>query len=225
MFERPHHQRILRVLHALDGDLLERAHCYFGGGTAIVLALGEYRESVGIDFLCADREGYRLIRSAVAPPTLGSVARAPLEYAREVRTERAKIYTRVLVDDVPIKVEFVLEARIDLAGARDPQLRVPVLDRADMYAEKLLATADRGLDRGTWGRDLIDLGMMLLHWGPIPDAAWRKTEGAYGPGIRASFDKALALLERDGMLAQSMQQMHMDAALGEDLLAALRAAR
>jgi len=38
---------------------LVRCGCLFGGGTALVLQLGEYRESVDIDFLCvleANRE-------------------------------------------------------------------------------------------------------------------------------------------------------------------------
>jgi hypothetical protein len=53
MFERPHHQRIATLLQAFDADLLLQANCYFAGGTAIVLSLGEYRESLDVDFLCA----------------------------------------------------------------------------------------------------------------------------------------------------------------------------
>ena len=65
MFDLPHHQRIAQLLRGLDGVFLEKAHCYFGGGTAIALALGEYRESVDIDFLCASTDGYRVLRAAV----------------------------------------------------------------------------------------------------------------------------------------------------------------
>ncbi|MCW2313780.1 nucleotidyl transferase AbiEii/AbiGii toxin family protein [Rhodoferax antarcticus] len=54
MFERPHHQRIAQVLYALDAQLLRDKHCLFGGGTAIALRYGEYRESVDIDFLVSD---------------------------------------------------------------------------------------------------------------------------------------------------------------------------
>ena len=53
MFERPHHQRIAQVLRALDGPLLRENNCLFGGGTAIALRYGEYRESVDISiFWC-----------------------------------------------------------------------------------------------------------------------------------------------------------------------------
>ena len=62
MFRRPHHQRIARVLAALDTDLLRRHGCLFGGGTCIALRHGEYRESVDIDFLVSDALGYRELR-------------------------------------------------------------------------------------------------------------------------------------------------------------------
>ena len=44
MFERPHHQRIAQVLLALNGPLLRKHCCLFGGGTAVALHYGEYRE-------------------------------------------------------------------------------------------------------------------------------------------------------------------------------------
>lgn len=221
MFERPHHQRILQALRNLDGKLLAEANCFFGGGTAIVLALGEYRESVDIDFLCADRHGYRLLRSALAMPTLGKIATGPIEYVREVRTERDKIFTRILVDQMPIKLEFVLEGRIDLQGQVDPTLGVPVLARDDMYAEKLLATADRGLDASTMGRDLIDLAMMIDGWGAVPAVAWEKTEVAYGSAIRQSVGKARDFLLSGDRLARFMRTMQMDAAVEDRIREAL----
>ena len=39
------------MLEALDGDRLRTLRCWFGGGTAIALRHGEYRESVGIDYV------------------------------------------------------------------------------------------------------------------------------------------------------------------------------
>ena len=92
MFKRPRHQRIMSILQALDGDLLQEAQCYFAGGTAIVLALDEYRESVDVDFLC-NVDGYRVLRSAIAMPTLGQLVTRPVRYARGVRADRDKIST------------------------------------------------------------------------------------------------------------------------------------
>src|ERR1700755_2992465 len=128
MFKRPHHQRIMKILQILNSQLLQDANCYFAGGTAIVLALNEYRESVDIDFLC-NADGYRTLRSAIRMPTLGKLVTAPVQYARDVRADRDKISTLIEVDGIPTKVEFVLEGRIPISGEFDPGLGVPVLSR------------------------------------------------------------------------------------------------
>ena len=70
LFRRQHHNDILCALRCLNGSLLLDAECYFGGGTAIVLNIDEYRESVDIDFLCASQEGY----TALMPPRADSFA-------------------------------------------------------------------------------------------------------------------------------------------------------
>lgn len=225
MFERPHHRRVAHILRALDPDLLMRARCYFGGGTAIALQLGEYRESVDVDFLCSDKDGYRLLRNAITPPTLGAVLRAPVRHVRDVRTQRDKISTFLEVDQTPVRVEFVLEARIDISGAMDPLLGVPVLARHDMYAEKLLANADRALDRSQMSRDLIDLAMMIDAWGPIPSAALAKAEAAYGPAIGDYFDRGLTLLRDDRYRSECLAAMGMDPHLSDAIIATLQANR
>lgn len=187
LFERPHHQRILKLLGWLDARLLAEHSCYFGGGTAIVLQLGEYRESVAIDLLCASHEGYRFLRNAVSERSLGLLSTETLVLPREVRSDRYGIRTFCMVDGTPIKFEIVREDRIELGGAWVPGLPIQCLSRTDLYAEKLLAHTDRWADRSTLSRDLIDLAMMVHHWGPIPDEAWAKARDAYG----ASVDKAL----------------------------------
>lgn len=221
MFEREHHRRVASVLRAFDAELLDRAHCFFGGGTAIVMALGEYRESVDIDFLCCDREGYRELREALSGATLGALLRSPVKHVRDVRTERDRISTYLETDEVPIKVEFVLEGRIDIAGAMDDTLGVPLLSRVDMYAEKILANADRGLDRSTMSRDLIDLAMMIRGWGPIPTVAWSKTFDAYGVAVYEYYDKALRLLREQKHRSMCLATMSIDPALGESIVATL----
>lgn len=65
MYRRDRHRTVAVALRALDGTFLERASCFFAGGTRSVLELGEYRESEDLGFLCASREGYRTLRSAV----------------------------------------------------------------------------------------------------------------------------------------------------------------
>jgi hypothetical protein len=213
MFKRPHHQRIAYVLRALDGRLLKQAQCYFGGGTAIVLQCGEYRESVDIDFLCADAVGYRSLREAIAPPTLGSLLRKPIKHTRDVRTDRDKISTYLDVDGVNIRFELVREARIPLKPSSLDIEGVPVLANVDAYAEKLLANADRGVDRSTMSRDIIDLAMMVHTWGPVPRESVLKAELAYGSSVRKAWKKSVALVSDETYLARAVEAMSMDESL------------
>jgi Domain of unknown function (DUF1814). len=213
MFERPHHQRIAHVLRALDGDLLKRAHCFFGGGTAIVLQCGEYRESVDIDFLCADAAGYRLLRESIAPPKLGSLLRKPIAQVRDVRTDRDKISTYLDVDGVSIRFEMVREARIELGPSHLAIEGVPVIAHVDAYAEKLLANADRGVDKATMSRDIIDLAMMVHTWGPVPRDAVVKAEAAYGSSIVRAWKKSVTLVSDESYLKRCIEAMAMDEAL------------
>ena len=81
MFNRQRHKAILDLLHSFNSELLLNAKCYFGGGTAISLALDEFRESVDIDFLCADTQGYSLLRNAVSGNNLGKLLNQPVEYS------------------------------------------------------------------------------------------------------------------------------------------------
>ncbi|MBW9115627.1 nucleotidyl transferase AbiEii/AbiGii toxin family protein [Rhizobium cauense] len=53
-FKRPEHNIIAELLASMKQDVLIDSKCYFGGGTAIVLSLDEYRQSLDVDFLCAD---------------------------------------------------------------------------------------------------------------------------------------------------------------------------
>lgn len=68
MFERPHHQRIATWLGCLDANLLRECRCLFGGGTAVALRFGEYREALDVDFLVSDPEGYRRLRGVPVLP-------------------------------------------------------------------------------------------------------------------------------------------------------------
>ena len=210
MFDRPHHQRIAKILQALNSDLLLDAECYFAGGTAIVLSLAEYRESVDVDFLCASNAGYRLLRNTVTANGLGALLIEPLKHLREVHTDRYGIRTILDVDGTPIKVEFVREDRIQLSGYYDEILGVPILAKADMYAEKLLANADRGLDKFVKSRDLIDLAMMIDCWGEIPREALDKVHEAYGDHALNMLDRTVELIQDKTYFLSCLKAAHMD---------------
>ncbi|MGE0111619.1 nucleotidyl transferase AbiEii/AbiGii toxin family protein [Aquabacterium sp.] len=223
MFKRAHHQRVARILDALNAQLLTEAGCYFGGGTAIVLLLNEYRESVDVDLLCASHEGYRTLRNAVNENSLGPLLTQAMPLARAVRADRYGIRTFLMVDDVPIKFEIVREDRIPLQAQTHPGIPILTLSQVDMFAEKLLANTDRWADRSTTSRDIIDLAMMIHHWGPIPPSAWLKVEDAYGASARRAFAKAQELLADEAYLAECLRKMSMEARWADDIRLALRA--
>lgn len=163
-FRRASHRQVAATLLRFDRRFLESTRCYFGGGTRIVLELGEYRESRDVDFLCADRDGYRRLRETVSETSLGSIAPRGVPLARDVRSDQYGI--RTWLGDGPLKLKFEIlrEARIDLAGMKVPRVPVACLDHAHAFAEKLLANADRGLDASTLCRDVVDLAFMAQAW-------------------------------------------------------------
>lgn len=189
-----------------------------------MLALNEYRESADIDFLCASNEGYRLLRNTVTSNSLGELIKTPLTYLREIRTDQYKIYTVLEVDGVPLKVELVREGRVTIEGAMDPELQVPVLNRVDLYAQKLLANADRGLDRSVLSRDIIDLAMMIRGWGDLPSLSWAKAYQAYGKQLAKAFHMSLSMVSDRAYLASCLQKMRMETSLQDDIVQTLQRA-
>lgn len=213
MFERLHHRRIAAVLSALDGRLLREANCLFGGGTAIALRFGEYRESVDVDFLVSDVASYRHLRQLLTGPAgfagLLKAGSTPFVQAGELRADQYGIRTSLLVAEQPIKFEIVLEARIALEApaASDEVGGVATLSVLDLATSKLLANADRWSDDGVFSRDVIDLAMMRPAL-PLLRKAVAKAEQAYGQSICRDLEKAIDKLQtRHGWLERCMQAM------------------
>ncbi|MBU0750555.1 MAG: nucleotidyl transferase AbiEii/AbiGii toxin family protein [Gammaproteobacteria bacterium] len=215
-FKRLHHQFIAQVLHALDGPMLREAHCLFGGGTAIALRNGEYRESVDIDFLVSDIQSYRGLRHKLTGPTgIESIMRdaaAPLTQLRDIRSDQYGIRTLLRVADQTIKFEIVLEGRIELEkpGAGDEVCGIATLTPLDLLTSKLLANSDRWNDDGVFNRDVIDLAMMTPGL-PMLRKAVAKAEQAYGESICQDLDRAIDRLQtRHDWMDRCMQAMAMD---------------
>jgi hypothetical protein len=217
MFDRPRHRQIARVLDALDGPLLRQRACLFGGGTAISLRFGEFRESLDIDFLVSDPTSYRELRRELTEKD-GFRAIRRQGGASDLRidalhADQYGIRTRVRVDDQPIKFEIVFEARIALEapGASDQVCGVSTLTLLDLAASKLLANSDRWADDSVFSRDLIDLAMMAPSL-PLLRRAVEKAEGAYGEAIRRDLQRAIERMQaRTGRLEHCMQRMGMAA--------------
>ena len=58
-----------------------------------MLELGEYRESVDLDMLCADRVGYSAIRSEDNQNSFGRLFKGEYKLTRDIRTDRYGIRT------------------------------------------------------------------------------------------------------------------------------------
>ena len=216
LFEREHHRRIATILESLDPACLAASACYFGGGTAMALRYGEYRESVDIDFLVSDVRGYRQLRQQLTQAEgLQAIARPGHEWAqvREMRADQYGIRTMLRVDHTDIKFEIVLEARmvLETPGAADHICGVATLTALDMATSKLLANSDRWRDDAVLSRDLIDLAMMAPAK-PLLRQAIQKAAAAYGDSVQADLAKAIQnLRERPHRLDHCMQAMRLTA--------------
>jgi hypothetical protein len=195
---RPRHRTVLAALRTLDAAFLARNSCFFGGGTRIVLALNEYRESADVDFLCASREGYRALRATVSGTSLGRIAKPGVKLARDVIADRYGIRTFLDVGGEKLKLEIILEGRIELFGEHVDGLPVAALNAPSCCAEKFLANADRWSDESALGRDAIDLAFMAARWGAGPlRAGLEVATAAYGNVVaRAAKRAATKMLER-----------------------------
>lgn len=211
MFEREHHQRIAAILERLDVQVLLKHRCLFGGGTAIALSRGEYRESVDIDFICPSVDGYRGLRETVDARHLDWLFAQPVDLVREPRVDQYGIRLAVAVDAVPVKLEIIFESRVDFTDPlpEDRICGVWAMAVEDLTATKLMANADRYADDAVMSRDLIDLSM-LAHDHVLNAAGAAKARRAYGKGIDKAFARGKELLlERDGRLSRCMKAMRM----------------
>ena len=198
-FRRPLHLQIAAVLSRMDATFLAKAHCYFGGGTQLVMSYGEFRESRDIDFLVSSADGLRMIRETVNERSLGALFREKIDLEREVRTARDSIRTFVRYQTAPpIKLEIIVEGRIALEGGQDEAVGVPVLSASCAIAEKLLANADRGRGREHRSRDVIDLAFVSM---ALDDAAflagYELARHPYGRSIKTELVEGLKMLEFD----------------------------
>lgn len=216
MFERPHHQNIANILLSLDASLLQECQCYFGGGTAVALRYGEFRESVDIDFLVSDRAGYRMLRQKMnSPEGIGAIVREgvpPLRQARDVRADQYGIRTALQTGTTQTKFEIVLEGRIHFEepGPSDTVCGITSLSVLDLVTSKLLANSDRWADASIFSRDLLDLAMMQPSKVLLATAIDKAAE-AYGHSVARDLSRALQRIqERPNWLDRCMEALSIN---------------
>jgi len=214
MFTRLHHQAIAQILQAFDGEILRKHACLFGGGTAIAMRYGEYRESVDMDFLVSSKSGYRDLRQLAGNGLEGFFKDRTLPFTPlgDVRIDQDGIRSMLEVVGNAIKFEIVLEGRIelDVPGPNDTVCGIASLAPKDMATTKLLANSDRWNNDGAFNRDLIDLAMMHPDRNLL-DGAVSKARGAYGKAIVIDLGKAIDRVKsRNGWLERCMEAMAMN---------------
>ena len=212
-FKRPHHQKIEKLLQSINPDVLTHTECFFGGGTSISLMLGEFRESVDVDFMCSSIEGYRYLRNiGNFDKDLGELFQTDVSYLRPVRRDQYGIRTVIEVDGTPIKFEIVCEGRISISGTKHDFFGIPTLDRESLFAEKILANTDRWADKSVLSRDIIDLAMMIKNWGDIPQQVWDKCFSVYGKSIYQSWDGAIEQISETNYRKKCFSDLDIDPA-------------
>ena len=184
MFRREEYRAMATVLEALNAELLASTSFRFGGGTCLALTHGEYRLSRDLDFVCSDADGFAELRFVVREKGYDALfpgsRRGDLAFPREVRSDQYGLRFPVVVGKSSIRVELIREARIGLGPAEYcAWTSVPMLSVVDAFAEKLLANCDRWADRDDLSRDLMDLAILRVSHGPVPQSAWDATAKAY----------------------------------------------
>jgi len=146
------------------------------------------------DQLGSGENGYRELRNHVSNRSLGGIFSEPPTLLRDIRADMYGIRTFVEVDGEPVKFEIIREARINLTGAQVADLPVACLNHSSAVAEKFLANTDRGLDKSTRSRDLVDLAFMAASWSKDDvSQGLEMAETAYGDVVLELLKSALKL--------------------------------
>jgi hypothetical protein len=120
------------------------------------------------------------------------------------------IRTFVEIDSQPVKFEIIREARISLTGTNVPDLPVPCLDHSTSVAEKFLANTDRGLDKSTRSRDLIDLAFMVGSWtGDEVSQGLELAEEAYGASVLKLLKSTVEMFDDDNYRKQCLTELEV----------------
>lgn len=81
---------------------------------------------------------------------------------------------------------------------------------------------NRGLDRSTFSRDLIDLVMLIKHQGPIPEIAWEKVESAYGNSVFDILQKTIEMLRDVTYVQKCLERLGMDRSQASQIITILQ---
>lgn len=215
----PHHKTIASALSNFNADFFCQNNIIFGGGTRIALELGEFRESIDIDFLCPNKESYRAVRSTVTNSSLGDLVKTEFEYVRDIRADRDGVRTIIKHQDTAIKLEFVSFDDYELSYEYQKDVfNVPFLDRLSCFYTKLLANSDRKLQPPF--KDIFDILAMYKCWGSIPGKSIDLAGKHYGKRVvLSSLINALEDIKKNKpKYYQACKNVKMKGSWPEDLI-------
>jgi hypothetical protein len=145
------------LIEKMDHDLLMDCQCWLGGGTEIVLDLGEYRLSKDAGFLCADASGYGKLRFLAATHGAPALFRADIQEERATAFRDAVDLGMLALRQGPFPEVALLKAEQAYPGDIGRKL-VLVLERLSRAEERRKASAALGMDQALLDAAVIALG-------------------------------------------------------------------
>lgn len=173
-------QAALISLRAFNCDFLLANRTYLTGGAAVAMQFGVFRQTRGINLVCASRAGFVALRNEVSKNSLGSLFCPDQQishsflgaYDHAEFSGVIQLQTNY-VTFANVRYRVLFEPRIDLEGEVHPAYKVPVLSRNHLFVAKLLSNADRSLLPRVSLIDIVDLAVMIADEGQIPPQAWQ----------------------------------------------------
>lgn len=120
---------MIALLERIDAPVFRAAECWFGDESAVSLRCEEFRVSRDVGFLCASRDGHRMLRERVHRDGAQGLFRSPVTLVREARVDRYGIRMAIENDqpwDTSSWEVYAIDERTDLCVSRLATRDAPV---------------------------------------------------------------------------------------------------
>ena len=175
------YESIELILEAINLDLLNQHRVYLGGGALVALKYQHLRYSSDLDFLVSPPD-YQQLKLAINRDCNALIQDRPRLTIERPRIDRYGIRYPITVklQGEPVKFKLEIVAEYSLSFSKPDRYQgIPCLNHSDLIASKLLTNADRWADRNKFSRDLIDLTILILERGELPENAVAEAKAIY----------------------------------------------
>lgn len=174
-------KKVKRFIKNLQEKIFLENQIYFGGGSAIALKYDEFRFSKDLDFLSSSKNGFYQLKNRIREDGISYLLKnEELIKVIDCKTNNYKITILLEMEETPLKIEILHTLDFKIEGDFNKELNIPQLSINDMFAQKISACIDRGLDKNTYGRDLLDLCVLLDKNKTINNDVLDNIENIYG---------------------------------------------